>query len=47
MKSADRPSERPPAGKLDWRKLLDWLREDGLIEREDADRRSMSAAAPT
>ncbi|HOX68375.1 MAG TPA: ATPase, T2SS/T4P/T4SS family [Burkholderiaceae bacterium] len=38
MKSADRPSERPPAGKLDWRKLLDWLREDGLIEREDADR---------
>ena len=38
MKSADRPTERPPAGKLDWRKLLDWLREDGLIEREDADR---------
>ena len=38
MKSADRPSERPHAGKLDWRKLLDWLRDDGLIDREDADR---------
>ncbi|MDO9315270.1 MAG: GspE/PulE family protein [Burkholderiaceae bacterium] len=38
MKSVDRPTERPHAGKLDWRKLLDWLRDDGLIEREDADR---------
>ena len=41
MNAADRPSERlaggSTTGKLDWRKLLDWLRDDGLIEREDAD----------
>ena len=38
MTAAARPSERPPAGKLDWRRLLQWLSEDGIIEREDADR---------
>ncbi len=27
-----------PAGKLDWRVLVDWLREDGVISAEDADR---------
>jgi general secretion pathway protein E len=27
-----------PKGRLDWRELLDWLREDGLIHSEDAQR---------
>ncbi|HZT56078.1 MAG TPA: ATPase, T2SS/T4P/T4SS family, partial [Burkholderiaceae bacterium] len=27
-----------PAGKLEWRALIEWLREDGLISAEDADR---------
>ena len=26
-----------PAGKLDWRALLKWLREDDLITKEDAE----------
>jgi general secretion pathway protein E len=33
-----RPPEPPPAGKLDWRQLLGWLRDDGMIERDEADK---------
>ena len=29
--------ESNPAGKLQWRALLKWLREDGVISHEDAD----------
>ena len=28
----------PPRGRLDWRQLLDWLREDGLVSDDDAQR---------
>ena len=28
----------PPAGRLDWRMLIDWLREDGVISADDAER---------
>ena len=36
---ASTPESTPvPSGKLDWRRLLDWLSEDGLIERDDAER---------
>ncbi|MDL2337996.1 MAG: ATPase, T2SS/T4P/T4SS family, partial [Pseudomonadota bacterium] len=38
MNAVDRPPEHSPAGKLDWRKLLNWLRDDGLIDRDAADR---------
>jgi general secretion pathway protein E len=31
------PPATPRAGRLDWRPLLDWLREDGLISASDAD----------
>ncbi len=35
---ADIALEPTPTGKLDWRQLLNWLRDDELIEREDAER---------
>ncbi|MBY0469468.1 MAG: GspE/PulE family protein [Burkholderiaceae bacterium] len=35
---ADIPPGPVPAGKLDWRRLLDWLSDDDLIERADAER---------
>ncbi len=35
---ADIPLEPVPTGKLDWRRLLDWLSDDDLIERADAER---------
>ncbi|OYT99034.1 MAG: type II secretion system protein E [Burkholderiales bacterium PBB1] len=35
---ADIPLEPVPTGKLDWRRLLDWLSADDLIERADAER---------
>ncbi len=38
MNAAERPAGPAPVGKLEWRLLLNWLRDDGLIEREDADR---------
>ncbi len=34
----DIPVEPVPTGKLEWRRLLDWLSDDELIEREDAER---------
>ncbi|MBI5721988.1 MAG: Flp pilus assembly complex ATPase component TadA [Burkholderiales bacterium] len=47
-KSTERPAGSPPAiaaavpnvpkGRLDWRQLLDWLRDDGLVGGEEADR---------
>ncbi|OYY61885.1 MAG: type II secretion system protein E [Burkholderiales bacterium 28-67-8] len=38
MNVSTRPPEPPPAGKLDWRQLLGWLRDDGMIERDEADK---------
>ena len=38
MSTAAAPGESAPAGRLDWRSLLDWLREDGLIGTDDAQR---------
>jgi general secretion pathway protein E len=38
MNMSTRPPEPPPAGKLDWRQLLGWLRDDGMIERDEADK---------
>ena len=36
---ASAPESTPvPSGKLDWRRLLDWLSDDGLIERDEAER---------
>ncbi len=35
---ADIPLEPAPVGKLEWRRLLDWLSDDDLIDREDAER---------
>ncbi len=36
--SAKSSSARPvPAGRLDWRQLLGWLREDGLVSADDAE----------
>ena len=35
---ADIPVEPTPTGKLEWRRLLDWLSDDDLIERGDAER---------
>ena len=35
---ADTPPGPAPTGKLEWRRLLDWLSEDDLIERADAER---------
>jgi len=39
MKTAAVPAPRTPvrSGRLDWRPLLDWLRDDGLISAADAD----------
>jgi general secretion pathway protein E len=31
-------NRKTPRGRLDWRQLLDWLREDGWIGAEDAER---------
>mgnify|MGYP001806016605 CR=1 FL=1 len=36
MKTAEVPVDTPHRGPLDWRVLLDWLRADGVISREDA-----------
>jgi general secretion pathway protein E len=38
MNPTDLPPQTTPTGKLDWRLLLKWLREDHLITAEDADR---------
>ncbi len=38
MNVATRPPEPPPTGKLDWRQLLGWLRDDGMIEHDEADK---------
>jgi general secretion pathway protein E len=38
MKPADLPAHATPTGRLDWRLLLKWLREDQLIDAEDAER---------
>ena len=32
------PPAAPPHGKLAWRQLLDWLREDGYVQADDAER---------
>ncbi len=32
------PASTGPRGRLDWRQLLDWLREDGWVGAEDAER---------
>src|SRR5580704_3385277 len=37
MKAATAPSSHVHSGKLDWRLLLKWLREDQLISVEDAE----------
>lgn len=39
-KTAERPPRAAPAhrGRLEWRQLLDWLRDDGLIVAADVDR---------
>ncbi len=33
-----RPQPNAPAGRLDWRALLQWLREDGVVSAADAER---------
>jgi len=38
MNVSTRPPEPPPSGKLDWLKLIAWLRDDGMIEPEEADK---------
>ena len=38
MNVSTRPPEPPPTGKLDWRQLLGWLRDDGMIEPDEADK---------
>ena len=38
MNPIDLPLQTTPTGRLDWRLLLKWLREDHLISAEDADR---------
>ena len=38
MNVSTRPPEPPPSGKLDWLKLIAWLRDDGMIEPDEADR---------
>ena len=38
MNPADLPPHTTPTGKLDWRLLLKWLREDQWIESEQAER---------
>jgi hypothetical protein len=38
MNVSTRPPEPLPTGKLDWRQLLGWLRDDGMIERDEADK---------
>jgi len=35
--SATRPASAHPAGRLDWRRLVRWLRDDGLISEADHD----------
>jgi general secretion pathway protein E len=54
-KGADRAAQRTddplaasgalPKGRLDWRQLLDWLRDDGLITADDAERVARRFAA--
>ena len=36
--AADIAVDPAPTGKLEWRRLLDWLSDDDLIESEDAER---------
>lgn len=36
-RNAPRATPAPARGKLEWRSLLQWLREDGWITSEDAD----------
>jgi general secretion pathway protein E len=38
MNPADLPAHTTPTGRLDWRPLLKWLREDHIVGAEDADR---------
>jgi len=38
MNPTDLPAHTRPTGRLDWRHLLKWLREDHVITAEDADR---------
>ena len=38
MNVSTRPPEPPPSGKLDWLKLIAWLRDDGMIEPDEADK---------
>ena len=38
MNVSTRPPEPPPSGKLEWRQLIAWLRDDGMIEPEEADK---------
>ena len=34
-KVSPRPVSAHPAGRLDWRRLLKWLRDDGIISESD------------
>ncbi|MFN3415807.1 MAG: GspE/PulE family protein [Caldimonas sp.] len=43
--TAQRPRKAPHQGRLDWRILVDWLREDGLITPGDAQRTQQRLAA--
>jgi general secretion pathway protein E len=45
MKAATAIPVPKPAGKLDWRNLLQWLREDKLISADDADQTARRFAA--
>ncbi|HJV62390.1 MAG TPA: type II/IV secretion system protein, partial [Albitalea sp.] len=38
MNPHDQSAHTPPTGKLDWRMLVKWLREDHVISAEDAER---------
>ena len=38
MNVSTRPPEPPPSGKLDWLKLIAWLRDDGMIEPDEAEK---------
>ena len=38
MNASSRTPEKSPVGKLDWRQMLGWLRDDGVIEPDEADK---------